>query len=98
MADQNSHTILTKGDNYYAESAPKRAREMPLTNEPWRSELHEAHERDQRLQTDTERVAGELLALAPDAPADFSSIVRSYPVVAAYLLSVFVKANGDGEC
>ena len=97
MADQNSDTILTKGDKYYAEGAPKGGGVIPLTNEPWRSDLIAMREADQQRQTEAERVAREILALAPGAPEDFSAIVRSYPVVAAYLLPVFLKANGDAE-
>ncbi|ESY88437.1 hypothetical protein X739_01315 [Mesorhizobium sp. LNHC220B00] len=95
MADQSSHTILTTGDRYYAEGTPKRGGVMPITNEPWRGDLIAMHAADQERQTEAERVAHELLALAPGAPDEFFAIVRSYPVVAAFLLPVFVKANGD---
>ncbi|MER9554660.1 hypothetical protein [Mesorhizobium sp. M0323] len=97
MSDKNSHTILTEGDDYYAKAAPKGDNVMPFANEPWRSELAAMHGLDQRRQTEAERVAARLLALAPDAPEEFAVLVRSYPVVAAYLLPIFMKANCDAK-
>ncbi|ANT53518.1 hypothetical protein [Mesorhizobium amorphae] len=75
------------------EGAQNRNEIASFAKEPWRSEQQQAHERDQRRQTEAERVAGELLALAPDAPDEFAPLVRSYPWLAAYLLPVFVKAR-----
>ncbi|WP_143748732.1 hypothetical protein [Mesorhizobium sophorae] len=97
MADQNSHTILTQGDKYYAKGKPKGDGVMPIANESWRSDLIALHEADQQRQTEAERLANELLLLAPGAPEDFAVIVRSYPLVAAYLLPIFLKANGNAE-
>ncbi|TPM14791.1 hypothetical protein [Mesorhizobium sp. B2-3-5] len=97
MADQNSHTILTQGDKYYAEGKPRGGGVIPIAGEAYRSDVIALHAADQRRQTEAERVASELLLLAPGAPEDFAIMIRSYPVVASYLLPIFLKANGDAE-
>ncbi|TPN28351.1 hypothetical protein FKO01_21765 [Mesorhizobium sp. B2-3-3] len=97
MADKNSFSILTEGDPYYAQGRPNGGGVIPFAGEAYRSDLIALHAADLRRQTEAERVANELLALAPGAPEDFAVMVRSYPVVAAYLLPVFIKANGDAE-
>ncbi|TRC91156.1 hypothetical protein FJV80_04335 [Mesorhizobium sp. WSM4310] len=97
MADKNSHTILTQGDPYYAQGKPKDGGMMPIAGEAYRSDLIAMHAADQLRQTEAERIATEVLTLAPGAPEDFAIMVRSYPLVAAYLLPVFLKANGYAE-
>lgn len=97
MADKNSHTMLTEGDKYYAEGAPKGGGVIPITNEPWRDEMKAMREADLQRQTEHEQVVRELLALAVDAPDGFATLLYSYPWLAAYLHPVFVKANGDAE-
>ncbi|MER9236609.1 hypothetical protein NKI56_32115 [Mesorhizobium sp. M0622] len=95
MADQNSHTILTKGDKYYAASAPKRASEMPLTNEPWRSELREAHQRDLELHRETQ--AKQQRIKADGAPHVLVALAGENTEVRDYLIGLVAARSLEGK-
>ncbi|TPL00683.1 hypothetical protein FJ938_22075 [Mesorhizobium sp. B2-4-14] len=91
MADQTSHTILTQGDKYYHEAKPSGGGVIPFANEPWRTEIQEAHKRDMALHQSVQEAQQRIKA--DGAPHILIALAGEDGETRAYLIGLIEQAG-----